>query len=542
MGAVLGAGDGGEPRWRPAAGGWGRDARGARRAHRLATREWRAATRLPADLAPAGAGQPGRDLSPLRRAGLVSDGTLRLSPAALDVIDSFRDEAENKHRGRYADYAMLALDRRRMKIVRTNANLTLQRVGKRSRLTSARIRSRRVLGEQRTESRSRKILTTPRTELASAPAAAFPPNLGCAHYQVLLNVTNDDARAFYEIEAARESWSSRELEREVGSLLFERLARSRDKHEVLALARRGAQPESPADVIKEPFVLEFLGLDERSAWRERDLEQALIDRIEAFLLELGKGFCFVVRQKRLTLDGDHFFVDLVLYNRLLRCFVLVDLKFGKLTHQDLGQMQMYVNFYDRFQRAKGEAKTIGIVLCRKKNDAMAKITLPEDNAQILARRYQMYLPTEAQLRAELARDRERAERALQAIGLDVAHLGGRRSARRCSPAGGVAEARSAGATQPADSDGMGRRHVASPHGPRGVTAHAPVERSSAYDTAESANAGTTAWYQSTALETALDNAIAEALIEAVLAEDMPKAKAPAEVIRKACARVSGQGT
>lgn len=272
-----------------------------------------------------------------------------------------------------------------------------------------------ILTAPRTESRSRKILTTPRTELASAPAAAFPPNLGWAHYRVLLNVTNDDARAFYEIEAARESWSSRELERQVGSLLFERLARSRDKKKVLALARRGTQAESPTDVIKEPFVLEFLGLDERSAWRERDLEQAIIDRIEAFLLELGKGFCFVARQKRLTLDGDHFFVDLVLYNRLLRCFVLVDLKLGKLTHQDLGQMQMYVNFYDRFQRAEGEAKTIGIVLCSKKNDAMAKITLPEDNAQILARRYQMYLPTEAQLRAELARDRERAERALQAI-------------------------------------------------------------------------------------------------------------------------------
>lgn len=201
----------------------------------------------------------------------------------------------------------------------------------------------------------------------------------------------------------------------MGSLLFERLAGSRDKKKVLALARRGAQSELPSEVIKEPFVLEFVGLDERAAWRERDLEQAIIDRIEEFLLELGKGFCFVARQKRLTLDGDHFFVDLILYNRLLRCFVLVDLKLGKLTHQDLGQMQMYVNFYDRFQRAEDEAKTIGIILCSEKNDAMAKITLPEDNAQILARRYQMYLPTEAQLRAELARDRERVERALRAI-------------------------------------------------------------------------------------------------------------------------------
>ncbi len=154
-------------------------------------------------------------------------------------------------------------------------------------------------------------------------------------------------------------------------------------------------------------------LDERSHWRERDLEQAIIDRLEAFLLELGKGFCFVARQRRLTIDGDHFYVDLVFYNRLLRCFVLVDLKLGKLTHQDLGQMQMYVNFFDRFQRAEHEARTIGIVLCSEKNDAMAKITLPENNEQILAARYQLYLPTEEELRAELAREREAAESALR---------------------------------------------------------------------------------------------------------------------------------
>jgi predicted nuclease of restriction endonuclease-like (RecB) superfamily len=230
---------------------------------------------------------------------------------------------------------------------------------------------------------------------------------------VLSRVSNATARAFYEIEAAREGWSSRELERQVASLLFERLAKSRNKEKVLALARSGHQVESPADVLKDPFVLEFLGLGERAEWRERELEQAIIDRIEAFLLELGKGFCFVSRQKRLTLEGDHFYVDLVFYNRLLRCFVLVDLKLGKLTHQDLGQMQMYVNFFDRYQRAEHEASTIGIVLCSEKNDAMAKITLPENNEQILAARYQMYLPTEEELRAELAREREEAERALQ---------------------------------------------------------------------------------------------------------------------------------
>ena len=228
-----------------------------------------------------------------------------------------------------------------------------------------------------------------------------------------MRVVNETARAFYEIEAVRESWSSRELERQVASLLFERLAKSRDKDKVLALARKGQQIEIAADVLKDPFVLEFRGLNERSEWRERELEQAIIDRIEEFLLELGKGFCFVARQRRVTLEGDHFYVDLVFYNRLLRCFVLVDLKLGKLTHQDLGQMQMYVNFFDRFQRAKHEAKTIGIVLCSEKNDAMAKITLPENNEQILAARYQMYLPTEEELRAELAREREAAEQAFR---------------------------------------------------------------------------------------------------------------------------------
>ena len=243
--------------------------------------------------------------------------------------------------------------------------------------------------------------------------AVFPPYLGWTHYLLLMRVANPTARAFYEIEAARESWSSRELERQIGSCLFERLAKSRDKDKVLALARHGQELEKPADVVKDPFVLEFLDLDERAHWRERDLEQAIIDRLETFLLELGKGFCFVARQKRVTLEGDHFYVDLVFYNRLLRCFVLVDLKLGKLTHQDLGQMQMYVSYFDHFQRAEHEAKTIGIILCSEKNDAMVKITLPDNNEQIRAARYQMYLPTEEELRGELARERDAAERALR---------------------------------------------------------------------------------------------------------------------------------
>ena len=247
----------------------------------------------------------------------------------------------------------------------------------------------------------------------------FPPLLGWTHYLILMRVSDARARTFYEIEAAREGWSTRELGRQIGSLLFERLAKSRDKDQVLALARHGQQIARPGDVIKDPVVLEFLGLEERAHWLERDLEQAIIDRLEAFLLELGKGFCFVARQKRLTLDGDHFYVDLVFYNRLLRSFVLVDLKIGKLAHQDLGQMQMYVNYFDRFQRQEWEAPTVGIVLCSDKNDAVVRITLPEDNDQIHATRYQLYLPSEDELREELEREREQVEQRLRLAGSAV---------------------------------------------------------------------------------------------------------------------------
>jgi len=249
--------------------------------------------------------------------------------------------------------------------------------------------------------------------LSASPALLFPPMLAWSHYLVLLRVTRPEARSFYEIEAARESWSVRELERQVSALLFDRLTMNKNPEQVLTLARKGQQVSVPSDVLKDPFVLEFADLRENPAAQERDLEQAIIERLEDFLLEMGKGFCFVARQKRMTLEGDHFYVDLVFYNRLLRCFVLVDLKMGKLTHQDLGQMQMYVNFFDRFQRAEHEAKTIGIVLCSDKNDAMVRITLPDDNEQIVAARYQMYLPTEEELRAELEREREEAERVLR---------------------------------------------------------------------------------------------------------------------------------
>ena len=257
-----------------------------------------------------------------------------------------------------------------------------------------------------------EIRTALLSKSATVESAIFPPHLGWTHYLVLMRVENPTARAFYEIEAAREGWVSRELERQVASLLFERLAKSRDKNKVLALAKKGHEVVVPRDVIKDPFVLEFLDMPERHTWLERDLEQAIIDRLEDFLLELGKGFCFVARQKRLSLDGDHFYVDLVFYNRLLRCFVLVDLKLGKLTHQDLGQMMMYVIWFDRSQRAEHEQPTVGIILCSEKNDAAVKITLPEDNKQILTARYQHYLPTEEELRAEVNRSREEVEHRL----------------------------------------------------------------------------------------------------------------------------------
>ncbi|HUQ01545.1 MAG TPA: PDDEXK nuclease domain-containing protein, partial [Kofleriaceae bacterium] len=226
-------------------------------------------------------------------------------------------------------------------------------------------------------------------------------------------VTNPKARAFYEIEAARERWVTQALERQIAALLYERLSYQRPAEKVRALASDGQQVSKPGDVIKDPFVLEFLDVREPPGLHERDVEQAIIDRLETFLLELGKGFSFVGRQVRLTVDGDHFYVDLVFYNRLLRCFVLIDLKLGKLTHQDLGQMMMYVNYYDRTQRTLEEAKTVGIVLCSQKNDTMVKITLPEDNDQILAATYLRYLPTEAELAAELTRERAEAERLLR---------------------------------------------------------------------------------------------------------------------------------
>jgi predicted nuclease of restriction endonuclease-like (RecB) superfamily len=224
--------------------------------------------------------------------------------------------------------------------------------------------------------------------------------LGWSHYVTLLTVDDPDERRFYEIEAQQNTWSVRELERQIASSLFERLALSRDKEEILRLSQEGLVIEKAADLIKNPLVLEFLGLDEKPAYTEHELESAIINRLEQFLLELGKGFLFEARQKRFTFDADHFYVDLVFYNRLLRCYVLIDLKRDRLTHQDLGQMQMYVNYFDRFVKTEDELPTIGIVLCHRKNDALVELTLPTD-ANIFATKYLLYLPSKAELKAKL---------------------------------------------------------------------------------------------------------------------------------------------
>jgi predicted nuclease of restriction endonuclease-like (RecB) superfamily len=229
-------------------------------------------------------------------------------------------------------------------------------------------------------------------------AALF--SLSWSHYVFLLGIKNPDERSFYEIEATSQNWAVRELKRQYDSGLYERLALSRDKKGIRQLARKGQIISEPKDVLKEPLVLEFLGLSEQARYSETDLEAAIINHIEHFLLELGKGFLFEARQKRFTFDSDHFFVDLVFYNRLLRCYVLVDLKIGKLAHQDLGQMQMYVNYFDRYVKTEAENATVGIVLCKRKNEALVEITLPKD-ANIQAKEYRLYLPSKQELKRKL---------------------------------------------------------------------------------------------------------------------------------------------
>lgn len=222
--------------------------------------------------------------------------------------------------------------------------------------------------------------------------------LSWSHYLMLMRIDNVEERKFYEIETTENNWSLRELQRQFDTSLYERLALSRNKNEVKKLSEKGLTIEKVQDSLKDPYVLEFLGLPEETKYSETELEQKLIDKLEHFLLELGKGYAFVGRQVRFTFDDKHFRIDLVFYNRLLQCFLLIDLKIGEITHQDLGQMQMYVNYYDRFVKLDTENKTIGIILCKKKNDTLVEITLPENNEQIFASKYLTVLPSKKELK------------------------------------------------------------------------------------------------------------------------------------------------
>ncbi len=226
-------------------------------------------------------------------------------------------------------------------------------------------------------------------------------SLSWSHYTRLMRIRNSEERKFYEIECLQGNWSLKELQRQYDSSLYERLALSRDKEQVKLLSEKGQQIQQPSDVLKDPFVLEFLGLQEAAAYSESKLENRIIEQLQHFLLELGKGFAFVGRQVRFTFDEKHFRVDLVFYNRFLRCFVLLDLKIGEVSHQDLGQMQMYVHYYDRFVKTAEENPSIGIILCKEKNNAMVEITLPKENNQIFASKYQTFLPSKEELKALL---------------------------------------------------------------------------------------------------------------------------------------------
>jgi len=240
-------------------------------------------------------------------------------------------------------------------------------------------------------------------------ANALRSQLGWTQYKLLIRIDNQDKREFYIAEAIKNNWTSRQLERQIYSNLYERLLLSNDKESVLAIAKNEKQPSDAREIIKDPMVLEFLGLKRESSFYEKDMEGAILSHLQDFLLELGNGFSFVARQKRIHLEGDEFFADLVFYNRLMQCFVIIELKTTRLTHQHIGQLQMYVNYYDRVEKLPHENPTIGILLCAGKNDTVVRFTLPENQKQIIASQYELYLPTEKQLLEEVKKELESFE-------------------------------------------------------------------------------------------------------------------------------------
>lgn len=235
---------------------------------------------------------------------------------------------------------------------------------------------------------------------------ALRDELSWTHYRLLLKVGKEDARSFYLVETAKNKWSTRELERQMDSLLYERLALSKDPEEVKKLSTQGQLIKTSKDLIKDPYILEFLGIKQQQNFLEKDLEDLLISRLQEFLLELGAGFAFVDRQKRITVDGDHYYIDLVFYNYILKCFVLIDLKLGKLTHQDIGQIDFYVRYFEKEEKQPGDNPTIGLILCSNKNEAMVKYTLLNESKNLFASKYKLYLPSEEELKKELTRERE----------------------------------------------------------------------------------------------------------------------------------------
>ncbi len=239
---------------------------------------------------------------------------------------------------------------------------------------------------------------------------AVRAELTWTHYRLLCTVEREDARKFYIHETINSNWNTRELERQINSLLFERIALSKDKQKIKELSARGQQIRKPEDIVKDPYVLEFLGLPDNNLFLEKDLEKMLLDKLNDFLLELGKGFSFVARQKRVTVNGDHFYVDLVFYNYILKCFFLVDLKIGKITHQDIGQMDFYVRYFEKEEKREGDNPSVGLILCSDKNEAMVKYTLLDNHKTIFASKYKLYLPSEAELKEELVQERGLIER------------------------------------------------------------------------------------------------------------------------------------
>lgn len=244
--------------------------------------------------------------------------------------------------------------------------------------------------------------------------SALRSELSWTHYRLLMRIENENARNFYLNEVISNNWSTRELERQINSLLFERISMSKDKKKIRELAIKGQKIETPEDAIKDPYILEFLGLKENIDYLEKDLEKGLIKKLKDFLLELGKGFSFVARQKRITVDGDHYYIDLVFYNYILKCFFLIDLKIGKLTHQDIGQMDFYVRYFEKEIKQVGDNPTIGLILCSDKNEVMVKYTSLSENKNIFASKYKLYLPSEEELKREVEKDKQFLLRELDA--------------------------------------------------------------------------------------------------------------------------------